>query len=369
MTDTTRIKLLVGVLVITFGYWIWTWISGWGLVTVRAYDQSFAKIQRSIERQGGIKIISNVPPETLLSMEVVRVSAADAVDVLAARVDGRWAVTYLAAPSKSELSGAMQSVMSPDDNSAYRTLRTRGGGMGGFDMVPDVRRVKWNVSPMEEQTLEAYLDQFVQKTGASVVFPSEWNPAVAKQPKSGVAGSALREMVKSAGGQVDEVFAIVVRPEGSGGDRGFGGEGEGSWGSGNVTRGGPPPSGGGSQRSEAPSGSSSAGTPTQVRNAEGGRNNPEWARERMMAQIEQLPAAEQAAAKKDFEDMRAFFEEVRALPPEQRRAAMEQRMNDPAVQERMMERETSRDIRQGPERRIARYKNYIARKESRRNAE
>jgi hypothetical protein len=89
---------------------------------------------------------------------------------------------------------------------------------------------------------------------------------------------------------------------------------------------------------------------------------PEWMEERAMARIAQLPTAEQEQAKKDFQDMRAFFEQMRNLPEDQRRTAMENFFNSPAVQERMADREAARAEKSGPERRADRARDYLARK-------
>jgi len=355
MTDTTRLKLLGAALFIFGGFWLWSWISGWGLVTVRAYDDTFASIQRSIERQGAIKIVSNVPPETKLAMEVERVRPGEAVEVLAARVDGRWSVTFVAGPSKNDIQAGIAAIVSPDGDNAFRQFRAGGGGFSPVDITPDVGRIRWTVSPMEEQTFGGYLDQFVQKTGAAVVIPSAWDPPQSKPPKGGEAAKALRGMVTDAGGRVEEVFAIVVRPEREGGNRGDWGS-DGAWGGGRPDV---PATGGG--------GASSGSERDRPRDPRS-QSNPEWVQERVVAQINQLPAAEREVAKKDYEEMRAFFAEMRALPPDERRAAIEQRMNDPVVQERMLERELRRDLNRGPDKRAARYRSYLARKETRRNA-
>jgi len=356
MTDTTRLKLLGGAIVILAAFWLWSWISGWGLVTVRAYDDTFASIQRSIERQGAIKIVSNVPPETRLAMEVERVRPEEAVEVLAARVDGRWSVTFVAGPSKDDVQSGIAAIFSPDGDNAFRQFRAGWGGFSPVDVTPDVRRIPWNVSPMEEQTFGGYLDQFVQKTGAAVVIPSAWNPSQPKPPRGGEAAEALRAMVSDAGGRVEEVFAIVVSPERDGGDRAEW-DGDGAWGGGRPSA---PATGGG----VAPT--ASEGDRPRVPRSQ---SNPEWVQERVAAQIDQLPAAEREVAKKDYDEMRAFFAEMRALPPDQRRAAIEQRMNDPVIQERMLERELRRDLNRGPDKRAARYRSYVARKETRRNAQ
>jgi hypothetical protein len=358
MTIPMRLRLLAGVFFLLFAFWLWHWIAAWGLVTVRAYDESFANIQRSIERQGRIKIVSNVPPETKISMAVTKVPAVEAVSVLAARVDGRWSVTYVVAPDKTGLAGALAAMQSPESNPAFRFFRVRGWGEDMFSSPPDVRRVRWNVSVMEENSLQSYLDQLVQKTGVTVAVATDWNPVIANAPDGGEAGRALRSMVSRAGGKVDEVFGIIIRPDdgSSGGDRADSNDLRPWGGGGNAS--------GGNNRSRA----AASGASAELLASQRGESNRAWAEERMMAQMELLPPAEKEVVQKEYDEARKFFAELRELPADQRRAAFEQRMNDPAVQERMMEREIARDTIRGPERRVARYKRYIERKQNYKNA-
>jgi len=352
-----RLRLLAGVFFLFFAFWLWNWIAAWGLVTVRAYDDSFANIQRSIERQGRIKIVSNVPPETKISMSVIKVPAVEAVSVLAARVDGRWSVTYVVAPDKAGLAASTAAIQGPESNPAFRFFRVRGWGEDMFPSAPDVRRARWNVSAMEGSLLQPYLDQLVQKTGVAVVVPADWNPVLAKAPEGGEAAGALRTMVSRAGGKVDEVFGIIIRPDdgSTGGDRADGNDSR-PWGGGGNPF-------GGDTRNRAGASSGSA----EPSASQGGESNRAWAEERMMAQLALLPPAEKEVAQKEYDEARNFFAGLRELPEDQRRAAMEQRMNDPAVQERMIERELNRDVNRGPDRRAARYRRYIERKQAYRN--
>ena len=69
------------------------------------------------------------------------------------------------------------------------------------------------------------------------------------------------------------------------------------------------------------------------------------------------------AAKADFDAMRKTFEEVRALPEDQRRAKMDELMNRQDMQDKMAARQDSRDARQSPQQREQRMKAYIARKQ------
>jgi hypothetical protein len=340
--NPTRFKIMLGVAAVLLAMLVWNWIAGWGLVTVHASDQPLAKIISSIERQGGIKIVTNADLTSAVSMDVDRVPVGDAVDVLAARLDGNWNVTYVAGAQKSDIVagiGALQEGNRRNADFAQFGGGGFGGGMDVGDTVIDVRRISWKVSPSDKQDLQSYLDQVAQKTGAVALAPRSWNPSLTATPKGGKVGSAIPDLVHQVHGQVEEIYVIHVRTEDpnrtaeAGGDRGGPGRPDGGFGGG----GGP-----------------------------GGRGNfnPQWAQERMDARLAQLPADQREQVKKDFSEMRANWERIRALPEAERRAEMEKIFNSPVFQERMSDRQAARDERSGPQRRAERARQYIQRKQA-----
>jgi hypothetical protein len=314
-------------------------------VTVHVSGQPLAKVIRSIERQGGIEIVTSADPSTPVTMDVDKAPPADAVDILAARLDGSWSVAYVAGPSKADVTAGVAALGSGERNPDFRTFGFGMGGGGGMfdagDATVDPRRVSWTVSVSEDKQLHSYLEQVTMKTGVMAVTPAGWNPAVAQPPAGGRAAAAIRGLIRSARGEVKEVFVIRVwdREQFAGGGGARGGS-EGGFGGG---------------RAEGGFGGGSPG---------GGRRDfrPEWIEERAMARIEQLPADQREQAKKDFQDMREFFEKMRNLPEDQRRTAMENFFNSPVVQERMADREATRAEKSGPERRAQRARDYLQRK-------
>ena len=82
----------------------------------------------------------------------------------------------------------------------------------------------------------------------------------------------------------------------------------------------------------------------------------------MKAEINKLPAAERAAALKEQEERKAFFESMRDLTPEQRDAKMQDFMSQPQNQERMDNATAARDSRRSPQQRMQRAKKYLDRK-------
>ncbi len=350
--NPTRFKILLGVAAVLLAVLLWNWISGWGLVTVHVEGQPLTKVLRSIEGQGGIKIVTNADLTTPVSMDVDRVPVAEAVDVVAARLDANWMVSYAAGPSKADVAAGISSLQAGGRDENFARFGFRGGsgggdfeGMGPADSAVDARRLSWKVSPSDAPQLQSYLSQISQKTGVAVIVPQTWNPPLATAPGGGPAAKALKAMVSSAKGQLQEIFYLRVQAD----DRN------------RVADNGP----GGARPARGPS-DGGFGGPGGPGGPGGGRPdfNPDWMAERLQARIEQLPKPEQEQAKKDFDEMRDFWTKMRALPEDQRRAAMEKMFSSPAFQERMSERQAQRDEKSGPERRADRARNYIQRKQA-----
>ncbi len=74
------IFLLIFANIVNYLYW------NWGLITVKVTDAPLNKVIKSIEWQGWVKIYSNYPPGTTVSMYVDHVPLAEAMESLAANV-------------------------------------------------------------------------------------------------------------------------------------------------------------------------------------------------------------------------------------------------------------------------------------------
>ncbi len=349
-----RLKILAGLAVALAAMLVWNWIAGWGLVTVEVDGVALQKVIRSIERQGGVTIASAIDPTSPVHMDVYRVPVAEAVERLAESLDADWSVVYAAGPGKTEAKGAVAALSDGTvREGGFKMFRAGGGPFMDFgsDTVPDPRLVMWTVSEMESGELQGYTDQFAQKTGATVVMPEAWNPAVTGTPKGGEAGKAIEKLIASAGGATSEVFYLR----------------ENGW------RGGSPPTANadqsGNQQAAAANGGGQRG-PGGDRGDRGDRPEPnrEWMAERVEAQIALLPKEKQAEAKEEYTQMRDFFAEVRELPEEERRAKMEAFFDNPKVQARMEDRRSQREDRSTPEKKAARARRYVERKEQRKNS-
>jgi hypothetical protein len=192
--------------------------------------------------------------------------------------------------------------------------------------------VTW--SPSEPGGLPALLEEAAQKTGVLLAAPAEWKPSVSAPPAGPIAKTAPR-LFRDAGGVSREVFLLRARPSRDDGDW-DGGDRGGSWiGGGGGAR------GGGSMRALG----------------DGQRTE-----ERVEAQIALLPKNEQEKARADARLMRQFWQEVRDLPEDQRRAKAQEFFNRPEVAERMDERRMAREAKMTPKQRVERAQRYLERK-------
>lgn len=337
-----RTKLLVGSLLLLLLVRVaWGFLADRHLITVHADKQPLSSIIRSIEKQGGIRLLANFDATTPVTLNVDKVPLAEALESLAAVTDSRWQLTYVAAPDRSAAMGALAQMGTGDGPENWVTLRQsmpRGFASEEVEEVPlDPRRDRWEINKPAEATLKAYLDQASANVNASFLLPADWNPALANATGAGEIASLAPKLIKKAGGQSIEVFFLLRR-----GNR-----------SNNQEAGGNPDvAGGGGNRPEG-------GTAPR---ADRPPRDPAQMEARMEAEIAKLPAAEQPAARTRMEERRKFWEGLRDLPEEERRAKMVEYMSDPTIQARRDERQASRESRQSPEQRRNRYERYTERR-------
>ena len=328
------ILIVSGVLVLALAMVCYFWPDG--LITLDFKDAPVSKVISSIERQGHVRIGTNVPPETLVTMQMKRVPLMDALETLSVRIEGELRVIYAGATTKTQAVSALEELQSgnPSDNWAVAWFPSM--GMIAGDTPPDPRSLAVKPETGEKNDLQSALQQVAMKSGVMTAVPKDWNPDAKMPANTAPASNIVKQLINSSGGQVQESFLIIARG-GRDGGRDGGPPGQGAPGG---DRGGPP----GGQRP--------------------GREamNPEWLAQRAEAAIAQLPPEERLAAKADFDATRKFWDEVRALPDDQRRAKMEEFFNRPDVQDKMEQRQTARDSRQSPQQREKRMKSYIERK-------
>src|SRR5215207_11095226 len=116
MNPRLRLLLLVsvGILVLNVGWRIW---AGWGRVTINADDKPVSEVLRSLEKQAGIRIRTNLPADKTVTMHVRKVSLMHAFEVLSANTSAGWAVTYITAPDKAGIETALGKFASSQEGS------------------------------------------------------------------------------------------------------------------------------------------------------------------------------------------------------------------------------------------------------------
>lgn len=333
--------LLAGILVLLAGVLVVRWVSGWGLVTLDCKDVPLAKVIKSIESQGRVKITTNADPATPVTIRMHRAPVFEAIDTLAVRIDGDARLAYVAAPDGRQITDVLAAFMAGSNPGGWAVFSYGGGPMSVGESVVDPRVTEWKVSDVPDKSLQAVLDQGAQKTGVLFAVPKAWNPVLGKLPAAGQTSQVAGRIIGAAKGQMKELVLLTVRPQRP--------EGQAA-------------AEDGGRRWEM---SRTVFSPQRGEGAGPGgiRGNPEWMAERIQSQIASLPVEERAEAQKQFDEMRAFWAAIRDLPEEERRKKIEEMMSNPEVQARMDERRESRDNKSAPEQRENRMRRYLDRKQ------
>ena len=334
--NINRTALLWSLLALLLVWGAWHLYAGWGLVTLNVDNAPLSRVLSEIRKQGGIEVVSSLDPTTKVSLQVKRVPPVEALDVLAVRTDASWRLAYLGAPAKTALDEALTNFAAGREMPEWTSH-----GAGGLSLVEpesgealDLRRVQW--TPAGGGKLPDVLQEAAEKTGVLFAAPSSWTPDV-EAPAAGPVASAAPALFRQAGGVSREVF--LLRGRGGSGEDDGPADRRGGWIG--ATAGASGERGGGWMRA---------------------MGDPERVAARVEAQIALLPAAEQPKARENFQMMREFWQSVRDLPEEERRAKAREFFSRPEVAEAMETRRLSRWAKMTPDQRIERNKNYWERK-------
>lgn len=344
----SRTKILAGAAVVVALLAVWRlWPDG--TISVDFTDAPLSRVIASIERQGRVDIVTNVPPETPVSLQMRRAPLLEVLETLAVRIDAELRPGLVAGPT-AQL--AKEATARFEQSGRPQELAVAGAWGGGGAFAPDIpidpRRLEVAFEPAEKNTVQSALQQISVKSGLLTAVPSDWNPEITRLPKSGTAAELARAVTGSAGGKSHEVMLLVTRGGGRDGeDRGQRPAGQGGTAGPESGRW----AGGGGLREPG------AGGPGNRPNV-----NPAWMEARAQATIAQLPPEERARAQAEFDEVRTFMRSIADLPPDERRAKAEEFFNRPEIQDRMAERQEARDARRTPEQREQRMQRYVERK-------
>jgi hypothetical protein len=331
---TTQLKWLLGVLGILFvANIIYYFVNDWGKITVNFKDAPASKVFAEIGRQAGVPFITNLDPDTKVTIRLTKATLDEAVDTLAVSTETRGSLFYILAPNKQELANGTAALMEgrrrgEDGNSDWQWHSHPLPGMlqmAADDVMRDYSKEIWQ--PTEAPAgneLNNVLESFSLYTNCSFINPTNWNPALSKIPANGRIQSAVKQAASLAGGKMEKVFYFRGRP------RNFA-----------QNQDGPPRDGGGGERQG---------------NWQRGDNQFNLDASWIQARVKQLPP--------DARQAFTLMQEMQKLTPEQRRARFEQMMNDPAFQDQMDQRQLDRDAKTPADKRAARYSRYLSNKAS-----
>jgi hypothetical protein len=332
----SRQSILIGLalflLVAVLGY---QFLSHGSSITIREKKVPLSKILALLKKKGGIPVHSNIDPNTLVSLDVVEVPLAEAMEVLSIELDARWMPYFAMAPDKGKLAQVLGALETGSGREGLKTFyRPLPGPMEWVagDYLPDLKNLSWvKEAVVGKNDLGGVLEAMAEGSEAGYAIPNDWNPSLAKLPTKDLLTKAVSQVTDESKGQEYSFLYLYQRPQNPNPQGGPGGAG------------GRPQFGGGGGGNRPP-------------------QNEEVTQKRLNLRMANLPPEERTAAQKALEEQKKQWDEMQKLSPEERRAKMQQMMDDPAVQEKMEEIAAKRDSRSSPEKRRERYKNYADRK-------
>jgi hypothetical protein len=316
-------------LVFVIAYHIW---ANWGLITIHAKQMPLSKVIASMQRQGHVKIMTDMPGTIPVTMDVDKVTVAFALEKLTVVTDANWRLLYFAAADSATLKKGEDAWLTGNHPQDWRMIAIGGGGGGGMfggggvtlgpdDDAPvfDPRNDIFKPKAAAPQQLQAYFGEAAQMTSAAFAFPDAWNPTVASMPAEGIVTKSIPKLVSKVNGKSDAVFFVSEN-----------------------------------QRAPGPGGFANRGD---------FNFDPDLLAQRVQNEINQLPPEEKTEAQNNFDEENAFRKSLQNMTDDQRMAAFQQRMQDPNVQANMMNRMDSRDSMMNHDQRTQRMQNYVNRKQ------
>jgi hypothetical protein len=321
-----RTQVLVGATVLlllcVIIYHIW---ADWGLITIHAKQEPLGKVIASMERQGHANIQTDMPGDTPVTMDVVKVHLTDALETLSVSTESRWRLLYFVAGDKATLKTG--------ESTWFSGQRPDGWKLVSFPMDNVLQYVDDSDQPPLDPRLDVYTPrtpapapvqtffaEAAQLTNAGFAFPEDWNPTVTRTPPSGIVDRVIPKLISAAHGKQDQLFFLSK----------------------NNRRAGPP---------------ADAATA-------GFQFDPDLFAARIQGEINRLPPDERAEAQSNFETEQAFRASLKDMTDDQRRAAWLAHLQDPAIQQAIANRMDANEARMNHDQRMQRMQNYVNRKMS-----
>jgi hypothetical protein len=285
------------------------------------------KVVASMERQGHVRIETDMPGTVAVTMDVDKVPVAYALEKLSVVTNSRWRLLYFVAGDKATLKTGENAWFAGNRPADWTMISFAfGGGGAGIQLtdddppVFDPRQDTYSPVLAAPEKIQTYFSEAAQLTNAGFACPTAWNPDVTSKPPSGYVGKVVPKLVSKANGKEDMVFFLSE----NGGGRGPGGPGG--------------PGGGFADL------------------------NPDYLAQRVQDEINRLPPEEKSEAQNNFDAENAFRKSLANMTDDQRRDAFMQRMQDPAFQQAMMNRQDSRENMMNHDQKMQRFQNYVNRK-------
>ena len=310
--------------------------TGWGayaayrahsnLVTLDVRDADVRKVVRSIEWQTWEKIIVGNVVNGKVTLNVYRAPLERVLTILSEQTSSRWTAVYPLYSSRKSLTalGNLVSGTGSAQTNGWSAFQTRGmrfgGGMLGANLREQNQVVSLKVLNQDVGVAAIALQRFAQ---AQVVPEDGTKGSVFLVVSGGTMKQAVAKLASQVHRSWTRFYAIQpgFRPD--------------------LAR---------------------RDTPAE------GRNRPEptpeqraFFEQQFQAQLETMTPAEQQQA----EQRRQQWQEIRSMPPEQRRERMAQLMSNPAVQQQMQQRMVQRIKDSTPDQRANRVNQILARRAAR----
>ncbi len=308
--------LLTTVVLLLAANVVWHIYARWGLITVHANPLPLSDVIRSIERQGGISLRTNLPPDTAVTMNVNHVPLSEALETLSVVTESNWRLNYVVGPTKNDVLqavGTLSAGQSPEGwKTEYFPIRQI---LDEEFVLPDPRRDKWEVKDTGDKTAQAYLMQGARSVSAGFTYPAEWNPAITSSLSTGTVHKLVPKLAHLAHGDYQEIFLLIK-----------------------------------SRRRE------------EVADGENGPRNGSRDREgmqqRIQAELAKMPEAQRASVQADLDELRQLRQGLAGATPEERAAKFDEMREQPKFEDKMEQKQLGRESRMTPEQRLARAQSY-----------